>query len=263
MLLLDWYLQTDNFAEGELVFAKGTVFGHHRLRDDSRISTSVIQKIYILSDGSYVLQTKSGSCYNVGKDDIRLEKSDFTIKLMERFEILDGSHIEEKVKAETQKARERQEKRKEVLEELEETAKSNMDEDGLYLCISGMETLKAILKKGNAFREIAPHTHLSYSQDSILITDWNDGDVDFRYFPTGNMEPYHWSDGLENLYIHNIDDKSFDFCGSDRKIECKSGEVTKISHSEYRGEGLFSPDAVNGKSVFTKMSECKDSNDRI
>lgn len=263
MILLDWYLRKANFVEGEFVFAQGTVFGHHKLRDDLRINTSVIQKIYLLKDESFVLETKSGSFYNVQKSDIKPEELDSTIKLMEQFEILDGSHIEEKVKAETQKARERQEKRKKVLENLEEIAKSSMDEDGLYLCISGMETLKAILKKGNAFREIAPYTHVSYSQDSILITDWNDGDVDFRYFPKRNMEPYHWSDGLDNLYIHNIDDKSFDFCGSDRKIECKSGEITKIPHSEYRGEGLFSPDAVNGKSIFTKMSECKDSNDRI
>ena len=78
------------------------------------------------------------------------------------------------------------------------------------------------------------------------------GQVDFRYFPNVNMQPYHWSDGLESVYIHNIDTYDFMFQGTKEDILCAQGNVTKIEKDNYTGEGLFSPDVVNGKCVLTQ-----------
>lgn len=38
--------------------------------------------------------------------------------------------------------------------------------------------------------------------------------------------------------------------GSCGDIVCKSGEVTVVKEEDFVGEGLFSPDTVNGKCLF-------------
>ena len=98
--------------------------------------------------------------------------------------------------------------------------------------------------------EIPEKVHVGMFQDSVLITDWEHGNVDFRFFPNYQMEPYHWSDGLEKIHIHNLDTREFYFKGTDGAICMKAGEITVVEKSAYRGEGLFSPDAVNGKCAF-------------
>lgn len=42
------------------------------------------------------------------------------------------------------------------------------------------------------------------------------------------------------------------FRGTAETILCPTGEIVRIGHDAYQGEGLFSPDAVNGKNFFQK-----------
>ena len=73
------------------------------------------------------------------------------------------------------------------------------------------------------------------------------GLCDWRIFPSVfSVQPYHWSDGLKAVHIENAGEP-FVFKGSCGDIVCKSGEVTVVKEEDFVGEGLFSPDTVNGK----------------
>lgn len=236
------------------IYANGTVFGHHRLVDGEYIHTSEIEKVYICDGQGYIVETHSGSLYQLLTEEMNTELTEETKEKLSQFKILDGAAMKEKL----DEVEEALEKKQRLVGEAENTAKDNMDEDGLYLIMEYMHVVKAILKKDAVFREIHASVHVGMFQDSVLITDWMEGEVDFRYFPNHMMEPYQWSDGLNCIYIHNIGNSSIVFKGTRQKIECKASEVTKIKKDEYRGEGLFSPDAVNGKCVLCNAHDSGD-----
>ncbi len=229
------------------IYVNGTVYGHHRLQDGHYICTSEIEKIYLCADNEYVAETHSGSLYHLFVDEMDPEKDEDTKEKLGLFKLLDGAEAASQLAA----AKEVFDQKQKIIGAAEDTAKEYMDEDGLYLIMEYMHVVKAILKKDTNFREIHASVHAGMFQDSVLVTDWEDGKVDFRYFPNYMMEPYHWSDGLSCIYIHNIGKCSIVFKGTKQNIECKANEVTKISKDEYQGEALFSPDAVNGKCVFS------------
>lgn len=255
MILSDWLLNIWKDAEEPIEYAVGNVFGHPKLSDGSRARTSKIVKTYSLGDGSFVFETKSGHLYEAKKSDMDVARVARTEQILGKYEIFDGKEIEESVRIENKEALKAYESYKNKDEQLKRIALDNMDEDGLYLFIQDLWAPKAFFKKDGIIRELEAGVHTGMFQDSVLVIDSLHKKVDFRYFPKTDMEPYHWSDGLENVYIHNLDDRSFGFLGTHRKIECKPGEATKIFHSEYTGEGLFSPDMVNGKSLIKGMPE--------
>ena len=65
-----------------------------------------------------------------------------------------------------------------------------------------------------------------------------------------SIEPYHWSDGLERIHFENVGENAV-FQGSKETIELPTNSIMVIESTAYRGEGLFSPDCVNGKSAFS------------
>lgn len=242
-ILKNWYLK--ECFDGE-IYANGTVLGHHRLEDGEFIHTSKIENIYLCGDSEYVIETHSGSLYQLLTNEINAEMIEETKEKLGQLEILDGAIMKEKL----DKVKEALEKKQKLVGAAENTAKDNMDEEGLYLIMEHMHVVKAILKKDTDFREMHASVHVGMFQNSVLITDCMEGEVDFRYFPNHMMEPYHWSDGLNCVYIHNIGNRSIIFKGTRPNIECKPFEVRKIRKDEYRGEGLVSPDVVNGKGIF-------------
>ena len=64
-----------------------------------------------------------------------------------------------------------------------------------------MHVVKAILKKDAVFREIHASVHVGMFQDSVLITDWIEGEVDFRYFTNHMMVVlvYNYGHGKLNI----------------------------------------------------------------
>ena len=89
--------------------------------------------------------------------------------------------------------------------------------------------------------------HTGMFQDSVIVADWMKGLCDWRIFPSVfSVQPYHWSDGLKAVHIENAGEP-FVFKGSCGDIVCKSGEVTVVKEEDFVGEGLFSPDTVNGE----------------
>lgn len=65
-------------------------------------------------------------------------------------------------------------------------------------------------------------------QDSVLVTDWDSGLVDFRYFLNNNIRLYHWSDGLAAVKIKNSGCERVVFSGRNREIVCWPGEIAMV-----------------------------------
>lgn len=136
-----------------------------------------------------------------------------------------------------------------------EYVEQHVGNNEMYLVMEGMKVIKALFRHENSTYELKAQVHEGLYQDSVLITDWLHGYVDFRYFPRGEMQPYHWSDGLEKIHIYNIGICDFFFKGTKENILCKVNEIVEISKQKYCGEMLLSPDAVNGKCMFTINAE--------
>ena len=229
------------------IYVNGIVFGHHRLQDGEDIHTSEIEKIYMYDENEYVVATHSGSLYHLLVDEMNPEKKENNKETLGTLKALKGVEKTEQLDTEIKRFEEKQK----VVGLFMNTAKENMEDDGLYLIMEHMHVVKAVLKSNNVYRELHSSVHVGMFQDSVLVTDWEEGEVDFRFFPNLMMEPYHWSDGLNCIYIHNIGKNNILFKGTNQIIDCKTNEVTKICKNAYREEGLFSPDVVNGKCIFS------------
>ena len=262
LTLKDWYLQ--EFCEGVMI-AHGNVWGHYRLADGDFIHTSRIEKIYLLEENVYVMETFSGSLYELYDNEMAEVEAQETREILAKIELLKDDSLADKLKRAREDFDKRREARECILNNAEEYVRTNLNNGELYLVQEGMKVLKALFRHEDEIRDIPKRVHVGMFQDSVLITDWQEGKVDFRFFPNARMEPYHWSDGLEKIHIHNVGHSDFFFKGTEEDILCKKDAVTAISKEVYRGEGLFSPDAVNGKCAFFPLKEVeeKDSEGRI
>ena len=256
LTLKDWYVKSF-FDRG--FYAKGLVFGHHRFEDGTFISTSSVEKVYELEEGKYVFETHSGSLYQLDMADVREDYAEQVKEILSNTEIVkNDANILEKVNKANDVFAEKKKCREELLNNAIAWSEYNIGNNELYLIMEGMKVLKAVFKYEGKGYEIKPRVHVGMFQDSVLVTDWKRGQVDFRYFPNTRLQPYHWSDGLESVHIHNIATYDFIFEGTKEEILCTQGNVTKIEKDKYTGEGLFSPDAVNGKCALFRQEENND-----
>ncbi len=238
--LLHW-----SFSEyQDAILAWGYVFGHDRLPDNKYIHTSKIQKMVCRKE-QVLLVTLSGSYYELRWEEMNLNELKNTYDIWKRHYPavtfpFDWRKLEEKI----------QQKRKAEAAEI-------LSENELLLVMVEVSAFYAYLKNSQGqVRQIPIDIHVGTFQDSYLVTDWKKREVDFRYFDKlFGIKPYHWSDGLQGLKIKNVGTSEITFYGSERMILCKAGEVTCIKKKEYSGEGLFSPDVVNGKCAFFDPSK--------
>lgn len=236
--LRNWYLKNvDDFTMGF-----GECYGNPRFHAGYFIHTSPVLNIE-MGERSLKLFTRSGSCYAAAFEDADGHALECTQRVLQTMGI---QFDVEKCKMLKQRKTEAEKRH----------ASGAIYPGELYVKMAGgWEVLKAYFKtqKGDLVAVSVRRHESFFSDDSILVTDWKDGLCDWRIFPLGDIvKPYHWSDGLYAVNIENIGD-SFVFKGSGRDILCKHGTITRIASKEYVGEGLLSPDAVNGKSVFSKV----------
>lgn len=247
-ILKNWHLNEYSYGCN----ASGNTFGNYKFYEGQFIHTSKIEKIYLAEKDVYILKTHSGSLYQVRESDIDPEYFEQTRRLLEKFEVTDSQSDSDELK----KAEEVLLNKKSIVDNAASYALEHIGINELYLVVTGMDVLKAVFKNSGGIYEIKPRLHVGMFQDSVLITDFEYGTVDFRFFPNNiSMEPYHWSDNLEKIHIRNIGKRDFMFLATDKNIVCKAGEITEIAKEEYSGEGLISPDAVNGKSLLSDMTE--------
>lgn len=250
-------------TRGGHLYANGNVYGHYRLEDEDFIHTSNIERIYRLEGNRYIFETRSGSLYQLEEAEMDSKRSEKTKELMSEMEIIDNdTSIIARVNKSGEEFFEKKQARESTLENAINWSEQNMNNIELYLVMDKMYVLKAVAKCENSVYEIIPSDHIGMFQDSVLVTDWEYGNVDFRYFPNALMEPYHWSDGLNNIYINNIGSIDIVFKGTDEEIVCEIGKITKIGKHVYRGEGLFSPDIVSGKCALKHLVNIQNNDEK-
>lgn len=232
--LRNWYLKNvDNFMMGF-----GACYGNPRFQEGYFIHTSPVLNIE-LGERSLKIFTESGSCYAAAFEDADGHALECTQRVFQTMGI----------QFDVEKCKMLKRRRTEAVKRYVSEA---VYPDELYVKMAGGRDVKEAFfkKEDGSVVEIAVVRHeSSFSNGSILVTDWENGLCDWRIFPLGDIvRPYHWSDGLYSVSIENIGD-DFVFKGSSRDILCRHGTITRITGKEYVGEGLLSPDAVNGKSL--------------
>lgn len=233
--LKEWYLSAS--ADGLSGHGHGNCYGNPKFYSGQLIITSHIVRIEVENEEKQLkLFTESGSCYVLDYADIKNSAIKSTQQVLSNMGVV--IDLQKCIALKEEKIKATMEKMKELL---------NPNE--LYVAMTGGHgVVEAYFKKeDNTIVPISVSVHVGMIQDSILVADWATGLCDWRIFPDAYaVEPYHWSDNLEAVHIENVGE-DFKFKGSSREILCKSGVVTVIKSEEYVGEGLFSPDVVNGK----------------
>lgn len=245
--LKNWYLKS--WGEKHVV-AWGSVYDNPRFCQGTFIHTSSIEKVVFEEDKEQlIIITRSQSSYVLSFSEINIDALENTRACISTLNI---------PKELIEKCVEYSNKRK--AEEVAEVS-AKLQPKELYLIMAGLGIISAYFKKANG-EVVEPHIkyHTGMFQDSVLIV--YSGEIDFRFFPKGifdkEIEPYHWSNGLKQITIHNIGDK-FVFRGSDKKFTCHKDETITVTSDDYTGEGLVSPDCVDDKSAFLTITEEVDS----
>lgn len=222
---------------GGQVVAGGYVREHPRIDEGIFVNTSTVKEAGMEGDELH-FHTISGSHYRLSLADLDGERLDGTKAALESLRVtLDVDRCKALMC----------EKEKKTAEWLSGVLKPC--ELYVRLLCDESVTHAYYMDAGGKIAKADVDYHVGTFQDSILIRVY--GQCDFRFFPKGiSIEPYHWSDGLRAVRIHNICE-DFDFIGTSGRITCKGGEVTAIESKEYTGEGLMSPDSVTGKSMLT------------
>ena len=234
--LTKWEINEAIGKNENFYYANGIVSGHPRLVDGTYIHTSKVVSItFYETDNKLIMRTYSGSEYEMNLADICLDNYKSTAKWLKKFDVKLPSYDECKSLADRIES--------EVIKSMNKILK-----DGeLYLKMKGVFVQKAYWKK-TEIRTIDVREHIGMFQDSYLVTDWEKHEVDFRYFDElFGIRPYHFSDGLNAILIDNIGSSEFGFTSGEYHVSCKPGEITRIESEHFNGEGLVSPDVVNGK----------------
>lgn len=227
-----------------------------KLPDGMHIHTSAVQEMAV-EEGGLVLVTYSGTRYvlkpegihpRCGEDaashpEMGRDIGKETVSSLEQFGIGAG-FMEDCLRA-----------RREADARLMEEEGRLLEPEELLLTTRDVSVVRALFRTADGTPvSVEPTIHSGMFQDSILVTDWKCGTVDFRYFPMGDrMEPYHISDGLKVIKVRNIGNRPVYFGKPGREVICPPGELTAIPAAEHDDEGLFSPDAVNGKGLYQTM----------
>lgn len=233
MSLTEWYLEKwDNFS-----IIWGRVNNHPKLENGALIHTSPIKEA-VLNEKEKCLNflTNSGSNYTVSFDEIdekpeSVEKTKISLQNLN----LSISFLEEAVWLSQQKEKAFQ---KELSEEL-----LNGD---LYLEVGESCIIKAYFKYNDELFRLNGRCHSGMFKDSYLYT--KGGIVDFRHYEFGwrSFNTYHISDTVERLAVNNISGVVMLIDGKEYPVGKTISYITQDNHEE----GLISPDAVNGKSMF-------------
>ena len=115
-----------------------------------------------------------------------------------------AKHIVELQKVGQEELKEKQERENERLIEIVKGY-----EDAVYIEVSQINTGSVMAYHfGECVGVIQPELHAGMVQNSIIYTEQirDDLEIDFRYFPSGNlgMETYSWSDNIKNVVIKNV-----------------------------------------------------------
>jgi len=235
--LRDWSME---IWEGNVI-CFGDCYWNPRFTDGYYIQTSKVMEVKVDPVGKAVhVRTDSGSHYAMNFSDIREASANEISDAMHHF----GASLD---------INECLALKKQAADMSVQRITGVLKAGELYVKMAGGNSAKeAYFKTGKgAVIGIPVSVHVGTFTDSVLVK--KGGVCDWRFYPSQvSIEPYHWSNGLEAVYLENLG-SNFMFKGTQRNILCKQGEITLIRKEEYKGEGLYCPDAVNGKSLLDKL----------
>lgn len=220
------------------------VLGGFTVKDDDRflacssILTSMIDTVEVdEANKAFIFHTMSGSEYLCSFEDIRITQrfAEFSKDNLERLKVV--SHfVDEAIKLAN-------EKESSLVTRLE---KELCDGD-LYLELGAGGIISVHFKYTDGIHRISSRCHSGMFVDSYLYV--LAGVVDFRHyaFTNGEVSTYHMSDSIKRLVVNNIGSRPVTI---DKKMY-ESGTTITCVTEENHPEGLVSPDAFNGKSMFS------------
>ena len=178
-----WYLKQYESEEESCVLAHGIVFGHDRLADGSSMHTSYVKEVRLEGDMAIII-TKNSEYV------CRLEDADFT-----RFD-----DEAKRLISDFDAVRKQYERKLEI----------PGDGEGVLLVLDNCAeygfVAAALRLDGKVYEKRQPSVHLSFVQDSVLVSWMIHGRVaDYRYFPKNTFEFYTWTDVLD-VWIENAGD---------------------------------------------------------
>lgn len=253
----EFTLKSWMLTESKNTIAYGKVFNNPCFIDGDYIHTSLIKEITIDSNRSaFVTKTKSNSTYLLPFNAMSLGYKDIN---KTQLEALLGQSVDDIWETILTQSEETIKKERAALMARIDDFHKKSEKGSLYLEFVGNELNEEPYFHRQDVEEDIPEiyvvkksVHVGMFQDSVLITDWEHGLVDYRYFPHGDsgIETYHWSDGLNSIWVNNTGNRHIDFDGT--IVPAKTCAIIKKGNQR---EGLISPDAVNGKSLLTDKGD--------
>lgn len=229
------------------------VLGGFPVKDDDRflacssILTSMIDTVEVDEPNkAFIFHTMSGSEYLCPFEDIRWTDrfAEFSKDNLERLKVV-PHFVDEAIKL-------AHEKESYLVTKLE----SELLSGDLYLELGAGGIISVHFKYLDGVHRISSRLHSGMFVDSYLYC--LSGVVDFRHyaFCGGQVNTYHMSDSIKRLVVNNIGSKPVTI---DKKVY-ESGTTITCVTEENHPEGLFSPDAFNGKGLFSDFIKEGDSN---
>ena len=178
--LYDWYLVR---YQGALL-AQGVVYGHPTLSDGMFIHTSPIREIEE-EEAGLVLMTHSGNRYVLRPEEVDPGREEDILSSLEALGIGTG-FVENYLRA-----------RREADARIQEEEERLVGPGELLLAVVGNNVIRALFRdEDGTAAGVNPGVGMEELRESVRVTDWNAGRVDFRYYLKGDrIEPTHISAG--------------------------------------------------------------------
>lgn len=229
------------------------VLGGFTVKDDDRflagssILTSMIDTVEVdEANKAFIFHTMSGSEYLCSFEDIRISArfAEFSKDNLERMSI-SRAFVDEAIKL-------AHEKERIFVEWLE----ANVLDGDLFLEAGAGGIISVHFKYQGRVHRLSSQIHMGMFKDSYLYQ--LSGVVDFRHyeFCGGQVNTYHMSDSIKRLVVNNIGSRPVTIDG----IVYEHGMTATCVTEENHPEGLVSPDAFNGKGLFSDFIKEGDSN---
>ena len=217
--LLNWFFIGNDRGN---IIAVGNVIDNPKFYSGKTIHTSIIESVSIDDKKrQFIIKTYSGSLYIAKYKDVCIECIEDIEECLRNFKITKENlkGFENTYKGEKDR--------------LKDYVSSILNPNELYIEMAGVSALRAFfMTNERELKEIQIAKHVGMFQDSILITDFTEGNVDFRFFPTlYGMEVYSWNEELKAVKIYNFGDE-ITYCHGKEEIKIKRNELTEIYNKD-------------------------------
>lgn len=233
--LMKWHIEEimESFVVGGVVANDS-----ERFLAGTSIITSMIDTVKVdEANKAFIFHTMSGSDYLCSFEDIRISArfAEFSKDNLERMNV-SRAIVDEAIKL-------AHEKEGSFVVRLEKELLSG----DLYLELGAGGIISVHFKYLDGVHRISSRIHSGMFVDSYLYCI--SGVVDFRHyaFCGGTVSTYHMSDSIKRLVVSNIGSRPVTI---DKKVYESGTTITCVTEENHQ-EGLFSPDAFNGKSMFS------------